>query len=83
MDLYEELHVIPDSIFVPFLQSVRCHSKAEERMIPLSNHLLEDHSELMMSKPRTHEEKYTFCQSLLVHMSEEEQIVSALLQNET
>lgn len=78
IELYEEKNHIPDTIFFPFLKSLSCHSKAEEKMFAefyLPNDVFEEHSKINLSKQYTDEEKYEFCKALLVHMKEEESIV--------
>ena len=82
MELYENGKVIPESIFRPFLKSLYCHSKSEEKMF--NDHLekekiLHAHSEIIPSKTYSNEEKYKLCSSLLVHMKEEEDFISASL----
>lgn len=82
IDLYEDKQYIPDSIFKPFLKKLYCHSKSEERMFintPLHDKVLDDHSQIIPSKHYTHEEKYTFCKALLLHMKEEEDVLSLKL----
>lgn len=78
MELYEEKKTIPETIFLPFLKSLSCHSKSEEKMFSamnFPNHLLEDHKTILPSKKYSNEEKYYFCKSLLHHMKEEENFV--------
>lgn len=79
IELYEDKQTIPDSIFRPFLKSLFCHSKSEEKMfkeIPHDPSLFEDHTSIQPSKQYTNEEKYNLCKSLLIHMKEEEAVVS-------
>jgi len=76
--LYEETGRIPDSVFRPFLRSVACHSKAEERFFtdPLVlARIQQEHATIQPSKAYSHKEKLEFCQSLLDHMKEEEAIL--------
>lgn len=79
---YEEGKQIPDTIFKPFLKSLSCHSKSEEKMFqdiqPLK-HIFQDHESIIVSKDYTNDEKYSFCKSLLSHMKEEEAIVYSLV----
>lgn len=74
--MYEEDKNIPDSIFKPFLKSLDCHSKGEEKRIfinlPVPETLFDDHSHIILTKKYTNEEKYNLCKSLLVHMKDEE-----------
>lgn len=76
IDLYEETNEIPDSIFKPFLKSLDCHSKGEEKRIfkdiPVPESLFDEHSQIILAKKYTAEEKYTLCKSLLIHMRDEE-----------
>ena len=79
IELYDEKQQIPDSIFKPFLKSVFCHSKGEEKLFQSSlekEKILDEHSKIQPSKQYSHEEKYLFCKSLLQHMKEEEAILS-------
>ena len=78
--LYEDRKAIPDAIFKPFLKALACHSKGEEKLFPPGpdkERLLDDHSMIVPSKSYSTHEKYEFCKSLLVHMKQEEQILSA------
>ncbi len=78
MDLYEEGRTIPESIFQPFIKSLYCHSKSEEKIFQESQRkqkILEDHKDIDPSKKYSNDEKYFFCKSLLVHMKEEEDMV--------
>ncbi len=83
IELYQEGKSIPDSIFKPFIQSLYCHSKSEQKMF--INHkekdkILDEHSKIIPSKQYSNEEKYIFCKTLLEHMKEEEAILYATLQ---
>ena len=84
MDLYEEQKQIPNSIFKPFLKSLDCHSKGEEKRIfntmPVPESLFDDHSKIILTKQYTNEEKYIFCRSLLIHMKEEENFLKSYLE---
>lgn len=77
IELYEEKMVIPNSIFKPFLKNLKCHSTNEEKTIFKDIYtdpsLFDQHSTIIVSKEYTNEEKYRFCQTLLVHMKEEEE----------
>ena len=80
---YEEGKQIPETIFKPFLQSLFCHSRSEEKMfrdIESISAVFEDHSTIVPSKKYTNDEKYHLCKSLLTHMKEEEEIVKTFLQ---
>ncbi len=84
IELYEEKNAIPDSIFKPFIKNLYCHSKSEEKMFQdtsFRDKLLEEHSTIIPSKQYSNEEKYTFCKSLLLHLKEEENILSLSLEN--
>ena len=76
IELYEEDKQIPDSIFKPFLKSLDCHSKGEEKRIfntiSVPETLFDEHSHIIVTKKYTNEEKYNLCKSLLVHMKDEE-----------
>lgn len=79
IELYEETTHIPDTIFKPFLKSLSCHSKSEEKMFQDTNQkqkIMEEHSKIIVNKKYSDEEKYLFCKSLLIHMKEEEAILS-------
>jgi hypothetical protein len=78
IDLYEDGKNIPDSIFKPFMKSLYCHSKSEEKMFQDSvakDKILHEHSKISLSKRYSNDEKYEFCKSLLIHMKEEEGIL--------
>ncbi len=78
IELYEDRNFIPDSIFQPFIKSLYCHSKSEEKMFtntPMQDKILEEHSTILPSKHYTNDEKYNLCKSLLVHMKIEEEII--------
>lgn len=78
IELYDEKQVIPDTIFKPFLKTLSCHSKAEEKMFMntgIQDKILEEHSQIVLTKHYTNEEKYAFCKSLLVHMKMEEEFL--------
>lgn len=80
IELYENEKVIPDSIFKPFLKTLYCHSKSEEKMFqnPVEKErILDEHSKIIPLKDYSNEEKYTLCKDLLVHMKEEEDIIGA------
>lgn len=77
IQLYDDKARIPDSIFKPFLKSLYCHSKAEEKMFQGYEHILDEHTKIIPSKQYSDEEKYEFCKSLLIHMKEEEDIISS------
>lgn len=82
IECYEEKNTIPQTIFKPFLLSLYCHSKSEEKMfhtINLPTSILDEHSTIIPSKIYTNEEKYTLCKSLLLHMKEEEELVKKFL----
>lgn len=75
---YEEGKQIPESVFQPFLRSLSCHSKSEEKMFQHISALQEtfrEHSTIVVTKRYTNQEKYTLCKSLLDHMKEEEALV--------
>ncbi len=76
IDLYEMTGHVPDSIFRPFLKSLYCHSRSEEKMFQATPEILHEHSKIIPSKHYSDEEKYELCKSLLPHMKEEEEIVS-------
>ena len=82
IELYEEDKRIPDSIFKPFLKSLDCHSKGEEKRIfntiAVPETLFDEHSHIILTKKYTDEEKYKLCKSLLTHMKEEEEILRPL-----
>ncbi len=83
IEMYEEGKIIPEKIFKPFLRSLFCHSKSEEKMFQDSlakEKILDEHSKIIPSKIYSNDEKYVFCQSLLVHMKEEEDILSKTLE---
>ena len=78
IELYEDGKQIPESIFKPFVKSLYCHSKSEEKMFENSlekNKILDDHSKIIPLKRYSNEEKYIFCKNLLIHMKEEESII--------
>lgn len=82
IDLYETTGRIPDTIFKPFLRSLACHSKSEERMfrdVEGLSVVFTDHTAIVSSKVYSDDEKYELCSTLLPHMKEEERIVSAAL----
>jgi hypothetical protein len=85
MDLYEERKQIPDSIFKPFLKSLDCHSKGEEKRIfnnlPVPETLFDEHRHIIITKKYTNEEKYNLCKSLLIHMKEEEAFLKSHIEN--
>lgn len=76
IDLYEDGLPISDTVFRPFLRSLACHSKAEEHMFQSRPDLLVEHTFILPSKSYTQEEKYEFCKMLLVHMREEEAVLT-------
>lgn len=82
IEQFEDGKPIPQTIFGPFLKSLSCHSKSEEKMFG-QNALLADvfkeHETINVLKQYTNEEKYIFCKSLLVHMKEEEDLVFNML----
>ena len=69
IELFEDKHYIPDSIFTPFIKSLYCHSKSEEKMFSKEDKILVDHSQIIPSKQYSQQEKYVFCKSLLIHMT--------------
>ena len=79
--MYEEDKRIPDSIFKPFLKSLDCHSKGEEKRIfntiAVPETLFDEHSHIILTKKYTDEEKYKLSKSLLTHMKEEEEILKS------
>lgn len=82
IELYEERNTIPQTIFVPFLKSLYCHSKSEEKMfrdIQSIDTVFHEHDMIQLSKHYTEEEKYMLCKSLLLHMKEEETLVMGSL----
>ncbi len=84
MEMYEDGKPIPDTIFKPFLRSLYCHSRSEEKMfqdVPEKEKLLEEHTKIIPGKQYSTEEKYAFCKSLLIHMKEEEEILSRVIQS--
>ena len=71
---------IPESIFKPFIKSLYCHSKSEEKMFQnslIKHKILDEHSKIIPSRKYSNEEKYIFCKDLLIHMKEEESVVYA------
>ncbi len=75
MEIYEDGKQIPNSIFKPFLKSLSCHSKSEEKMfhnVTSIQEIFEEHSKIVLLKQYSNEEKYTFCKELLQHMKKEE-----------
>ncbi len=84
IEMYEDGKPIPDTIFKPFLRSLYCHSKSEEKMfqeIPEKELLFEEHAKIILTKQYSIEEKYALCKSLLIHMKEEEEVLSRTLQS--
>ena len=84
IELYEDNKKIPDTIFKPFIKTLYCHSKGEEKMFqnPVEKErILDEHSKIIPSKHYSNNEKYIFCKDLLVHMKEEEDIISARLKS--
>lgn len=80
---YEEKQRIPSQIFTPFIKSLYCHSKSEEKMfghIPSIQDTFKEHAEIVTTKQYTDEEKYNFCKALLLHMKEEEDMVFRFLE---
>ena len=81
IEMYEENKQIPDSIFKPFLQSLDCHSKGEEKRIfhaiSVPDTLFDEHSKIILTKKYTNEEKYNLCKSLLNHMKDEEEFLKS------
>ncbi len=83
IELYEDRKQIPETLFKPFIKSLYCHSKAEEKMFEntsLKDKILIEHSNIIPSKQYTNDEKYKFCKDLLIHMKEEENTICASLQ---
>lgn len=75
IEQFEEGNRIPETIFKPFLKSLFCHSKSEEKVFSSVASLapiFQEHEMIIPTKIYTNEEKYRFCKSLLVHMKEEE-----------
>lgn len=83
IELYEDGNVIPDKIFIPFLKSLYCHSKSEEKMFSneFKNDIIKDHANIIPTKKYENIEKYTLCKDLLIHMKKEEDIISANLKS--
>ena len=84
IEQYEEGKSIPQIIFKPFLKSLACHSKSEEKMfqtIEALKSIFQDHETIQPMKVYTNEEKYTFCKKLLHHMKEEEYEVMKFLKS--
>ena len=85
IELYDEHKQIPDSIFNPFLKSLDCHSKGEEKRIfnkiLVPENLFDEHSQIILTKKYTSEEKYSLCKSLLIHMKEEESVLKCHIEN--
>lgn len=85
IELYEENKQIPDCIFKPFLKSLDCHSKGEEKRIfntiPVPETLFDEHSKIILIKKYTNEEKYNLCKSLLIHMKDEEAFLKSHIEN--
>ena len=78
IELYEDGKELPESVFKPFIKSLYCHSKSEEKMFQnslLKDKILDEHSKIVPSKQYSNEEKYIFCKELLIHMKEEESII--------
>lgn len=75
IELYEKTGRIPDSVFKPFLKSLFCHSKSEEKMFRDTPYVLDEHAKIIPSKRYSDEEKHELCKTLLPHMKEEEAIV--------
>lgn len=78
IEIYEEGKPISETIFKPFLKSLYCHSKSEEKMFHESSEfdsILEEHSKIDPSKEYSNEDKHLFCKSLLTHMKQEEEIL--------
>ncbi len=85
IELYEDGKNIPEQIFKPFIKSLFCHSKSEEKMFdigPEKDTILLEHSKILPHKKYSNDEKYEFCKSLLCHMKEEEQIIYRKLYKE-
>lgn len=69
---------IPSQVFGPFLRSLQCHSKAEERRfrdLPDAESLFKEHAMLDSALLVPQAAKVALCRSLLVHMREEEDAV--------
>lgn len=69
---------IPSQVFDPFLRSLQCHSKSEERRfrdLPDAESLFQDHAMLDATLLSTHAAKVALCRSLLTHMRDEENAV--------
>lgn len=85
IELYEENKQIPDSIFKPFLKSLKCHSIGEEKnifnSISVPETLFDEHTSIIIAKKYTNEEKYNLCKSLLIHMKDEEIILKSHIEN--
>jgi hypothetical protein len=85
IELYEETNNIPDTIFKPFLKSLDCHSKGEEKtifsLIPVPETLFDEHSHIILTKKYTDEEKYDLCKSLLNHMKDEESFLKSHIES--
>ena len=85
IELYEKNKQIPDSIFNPFLKSLDCHSKGEEKQIfntiSVPETLFDDHNHIILTKKYTNEEKYNLCKSLLIHMKDEEVFLKSHIEN--
>lgn len=82
IDLYEDGKQIPDTIFKPFLKSLSCHSKSEEKMfqrLNLPDSVFDEHTKIIPSKTYTNEEKYNLCINLLPHMKQEESLLEEYL----
>jgi hypothetical protein len=85
IELYDENKHIPDSIFTPFLKSLKFHSTCEEKTIfnsiPVPETLFDEHNRIILGKKYTNEEKYNLCKSLLIHMKDEEEILKSHIEN--
>ncbi len=82
IELFEDGKQIPDSIFKPFLKSLYCHSKSEEKYFENykeKESLFHDHSNILPTKHYSNKERYCLCKSLLIHMKEEETVLYALI----
>lgn len=84
IDLYDTTKNIPDSIFVPFLRRLKCHSVGEETffraiVLNIPDTLFDEHSKIDVSKKYTNEEKYALCKELLIHMKEEEVVLAQFI----
>lgn len=78
MELYEDGKKIPETIFQPFIKSLYCHSKSEEKMFENNvqkDKILDEHAKIIPGKQYSDEEKFNFCKDLLLHMKEEECII--------